>query len=96
VTFEIDIMGDMVRLNVIHDQLQAGSDMARGISKGWPRVLSSMKPSRDRQALDTWRRTRKLRIQQRPRKTQRNRLAGLASYGGARPTAFPVKPAASK
>jgi len=55
VTFEIDIMGDMVRLNVIHDQLQAGSDMARGISKGWPRVLSSMKTFLETgKALDTW------------------------------------------
>jgi uncharacterized protein YndB with AHSA1/START domain len=43
VTFEIDVIEDMVRLNVIHDRLQAGSDMARGISNGWPRVLSSMK-----------------------------------------------------
>ena len=34
---------DMVRLNVTHDQLRAGSEMARGISAGWPRVLSSMK-----------------------------------------------------
>jgi uncharacterized protein YndB with AHSA1/START domain len=43
VTFEIDMFEDMVRLNVTHDQLKPGSDMARGISAGWPRVLSSMK-----------------------------------------------------
>ena len=34
VAFEIEAMGDVVRLNVIHDQLQAGSEMAKGISGG--------------------------------------------------------------
>jgi uncharacterized protein YndB with AHSA1/START domain len=43
VTFEIETQGDTVRLNVIHDQLQPGSEMARGISAGWPRVLSNLK-----------------------------------------------------
>ena len=43
VTFEIEMQGDMVRLNVIHDQLKPGSEMARGISDGWPRVLSGLK-----------------------------------------------------
>jgi uncharacterized protein YndB with AHSA1/START domain len=43
VTFEIDPVGDMVKLYVIHDRLQPGSAMADGIQQGWPRVLSSMK-----------------------------------------------------
>jgi uncharacterized protein YndB with AHSA1/START domain len=43
VTFEIEAMGDVVRLNVVHDQLKAGSEMAKGISKGWPLVLSGLK-----------------------------------------------------
>jgi uncharacterized protein YndB with AHSA1/START domain len=43
VTFEIEGMGDVVRLNVIHDQLNAGSEMAGGISRGWPMVLSGLK-----------------------------------------------------
>lgn len=43
VTFEIEMQGDMVRLNVIHDQLKPGSQMALGISDGWPRVLSGLK-----------------------------------------------------
>ena len=43
VTFEIEPYEDMVRLTVNHDELQAGSGMATGISKGWPIVLSSMK-----------------------------------------------------
>lgn len=34
---------DMVRLTVTHDELEAGSGMAEGVSKGWPSVLSSLK-----------------------------------------------------
>ena len=43
VTFDIEPYNDMVRLTVRHDELQAGSGMANGVSKGWPIVLSSLK-----------------------------------------------------
>ncbi|AKI00700.1 hypothetical protein IMCC20628_01995 [Hoeflea sp. IMCC20628] len=43
VTFEIVEYETMVRLTVSHDELEAGSGMANGISKGWPVVLSSLK-----------------------------------------------------
>ncbi|KKX30531.1 SRPBCC family protein [Rhizobium sp. LC145] len=43
VTFEIEEYEDMVRLTVTHDELEAGSAMASGITKGWPVVLSSLK-----------------------------------------------------
>jgi uncharacterized protein YndB with AHSA1/START domain len=43
VTFEIEEYETMVRLTVTHDELQAGSGMAKGVSKGWPAVLSSLK-----------------------------------------------------
>jgi uncharacterized protein YndB with AHSA1/START domain len=43
VTFEIEPTGDMVCLKVTHDNLTAGSKMLKGVSWGWPRVLSSMK-----------------------------------------------------
>lgn len=43
VTFEIEPNANGVRLVVTHDELEAGSGMAAGISKGWPLVLSSMK-----------------------------------------------------
>ena len=43
VTFELEAIGDVVRLNVVHDQLNAGSEMAKGISGGWPMVLSGLK-----------------------------------------------------
>lgn len=43
VTFDIDEYDNMVRLTVTHDELEAGGGMAKGISKGWPIVLSSLK-----------------------------------------------------
>ena len=43
VTFTIEAIGPVVRLDVMHDQLKAGSEMALGISKGWPMVLSGLK-----------------------------------------------------
>jgi uncharacterized protein YndB with AHSA1/START domain len=43
VTYEIEAIEDMVCLTVTHDKLKAGSKMLRGVSWGWPRVLSSLK-----------------------------------------------------
>ena len=43
VTFEIEKVGDSVCLTVTHDQFKAGSTMVGKVSRGWPRVLSSMK-----------------------------------------------------
>src|SRR5439155_23227770 len=43
VTFEIEPYRGVVRLTVTHDQLEPGSDMLEGITKGWPKVLSSLK-----------------------------------------------------
>jgi uncharacterized protein YndB with AHSA1/START domain len=43
VSFDIVPFDGMVRLTVRHDELEAGSGMAAGISEGWPRVLSSLK-----------------------------------------------------
>lgn len=43
VTFDIATDGDRVRLSVSHDELEVGSGMAAGVSKGWPLVLSSLK-----------------------------------------------------
>jgi uncharacterized protein YndB with AHSA1/START domain len=43
VAFDIEALEDMVRLTVTHDELEAGSEMERGITAGWPRVLSSLK-----------------------------------------------------
>ena len=43
VTFEIEPVKDVVRLTVTHDRLEPGSEMLEGITKGWPKVLSSLK-----------------------------------------------------
>jgi uncharacterized protein YndB with AHSA1/START domain len=43
VTFEIEPLGDVVRLTVTHDHLEPGSEMLKGIREGWPKVLSSLK-----------------------------------------------------
>jgi uncharacterized protein YndB with AHSA1/START domain len=43
VTFEIEPFGDSVRLTVSHENLEPDSEMLRGISMGWPAVLSSLK-----------------------------------------------------
>lgn len=55
VSFEIETVADMVRLTVTHDQLEAGSEMQRKVSGGWPRVLSSLKSLLETgRPLDTW------------------------------------------
>lgn len=43
VAFDIEVYEGMVRLTVTHDELEAGSGMAKGIQQGWPIVLSSLK-----------------------------------------------------
>lgn len=43
VRFDVEPYEDMVRLTVTHDELEAGSGMAKGIQQGWPIVLSSLK-----------------------------------------------------
>ena len=43
VTFQIESVGDEVRLDVIHGEFNPGSEMIGKVSGGWPRVLSSLK-----------------------------------------------------
>ena len=43
VTFEIEEFMDAARLTVTHDELEPDSDMLRGITAGWPAILSSLK-----------------------------------------------------
>ncbi len=43
VTFAIEPYDNMVRLTVTHDDLEIGSGMAKGVTQGWPAVLSSLK-----------------------------------------------------
>ncbi len=43
VSFDLEPMENSVRLTVTHDELEPDSDMLRGITWGWPAVLSSLK-----------------------------------------------------
>jgi len=43
VTFLVEPGPNVVRLTVTHEDLEPGSDMEKGISRGWPVVLSNLK-----------------------------------------------------
>jgi DNA-binding transcriptional ArsR family regulator/uncharacterized protein YndB with AHSA1/START domain len=43
VTFDIEPLGDQVKLTVVHDGFDPGSTVATMVSQGWPRVLSNLK-----------------------------------------------------
>jgi uncharacterized protein YndB with AHSA1/START domain len=62
VAFDIEDTGHgVVKLTVVHDGFEPGSDVLRGISNGWPAVLASLKTLLEAEkALTTapWRRYR--------------------------------------
>jgi DNA-binding transcriptional ArsR family regulator len=43
VTFEIEPLGELVKLTVVHDELEPGGVTVSMISRGWPRVRSDLK-----------------------------------------------------
>jgi len=43
VTFDIEPLGEMVKLTVIHDDFDSGSAVLPGITEGWPRILADLK-----------------------------------------------------
>lgn len=43
VTFEIEPLGEMVKLTVVHDDFEPDSTMREMVSQGWPALLSSLK-----------------------------------------------------
>ena len=43
VTFDIESLGELVKLTVVHDDFDAGSAVLDGITQGWPRILSDLK-----------------------------------------------------
>jgi uncharacterized protein YndB with AHSA1/START domain len=43
VTFELEPLGELVKLTVVHDGFEEGSLVAPMVSQGWPRVLSDLK-----------------------------------------------------
>jgi uncharacterized protein YndB with AHSA1/START domain len=43
VAFEIDELGGFVKLTVVHDGFEPGSEVLETISQGWPHILSNLK-----------------------------------------------------
>jgi uncharacterized protein YndB with AHSA1/START domain/DNA-binding transcriptional ArsR family regulator len=43
VTFEIQPLGQMVKLTVLHDGFEPGSSVLHGVTQGWPAILASLK-----------------------------------------------------
>lgn len=43
VTFELEPEGDLVKLTLIHDDFEPGSEMLKGVRDGWPAIMSSLK-----------------------------------------------------
>ena len=43
VTLDIERLGDLVKLTVVHDGFEPGSVVASMVSEGWPPILSSLK-----------------------------------------------------
>ncbi|HET6173405.1 MAG TPA: metalloregulator ArsR/SmtB family transcription factor [Gaiellales bacterium] len=43
VSFDIEPLGELVKLTVVHDGFEPGSTVASMVGRGWPRVLSSLK-----------------------------------------------------
>jgi hypothetical protein len=43
VTFDIEPMGEKVRLTVVHDDFDPGSTVAGMVTEGWPVILSDLK-----------------------------------------------------
>lgn len=42
-TFEIEDLGELVKLTVIHDRFEPGSEVLQTVSQGWPHILSNLK-----------------------------------------------------
>jgi DNA-binding transcriptional ArsR family regulator/uncharacterized protein YndB with AHSA1/START domain len=43
VTFDIEALGDLVKLTVVHDGFEPGSLMVAMVSQGWPPILANLK-----------------------------------------------------
>ena len=43
VAFELDAMGDVTRLRLVHDEMSYAADLVEGLREGWSEILSSLK-----------------------------------------------------
>jgi len=43
VSFTLEAAGEVVALRLLHDDFEPGSEMLKGVSEGWPMILSNLK-----------------------------------------------------
>ena len=43
VSFDLEPLGELVKLTVVHDGFEPGSVVASMVGQGWPRILSNLK-----------------------------------------------------
>jgi hypothetical protein len=43
VSFDIEPLGELVKLTVVHDGFEPGSAVLNGVSQGWPMVIARLK-----------------------------------------------------
>jgi Activator of Hsp90 ATPase homolog 1-like protein len=43
VTFDIEALGELVKLTMVHDDFEPGSAVLESITHGWPVILASLK-----------------------------------------------------
>jgi uncharacterized protein YndB with AHSA1/START domain len=54
VTFELEPMGSTTKLTVTHDGFQGNTEMLKGVSQGWPAILSRLKTLLETGTVSTW------------------------------------------
>jgi hypothetical protein len=43
ITFDIEPVGDLIKLTVTHDDFDPGSVVLAGVTEGWPPIIASLK-----------------------------------------------------
>jgi uncharacterized protein YndB with AHSA1/START domain/DNA-binding transcriptional ArsR family regulator len=54
VTFELELMGSTTKLTVTHDGFEGNTEMLKGVSQGWPAILSRLKTMLETDDVSPW------------------------------------------
>lgn len=54
VTFELEPMSTVVKLTVVHDGFDGNTEMLKGVSQGWPQILSRLKTMLETGDIGPW------------------------------------------
>jgi uncharacterized protein YndB with AHSA1/START domain/DNA-binding MarR family transcriptional regulator len=54
VTFELEPVGSTIKLTVIHDGFEGDTEMLKGVSQGWPQILSRLKTMLETGEVSSW------------------------------------------